>query len=126
MTVQIPRGQTVDPDDIGTPLTIGNAELAFMVPVKYYDKLGKPHQEFVFVVGNTVYKDPSGENWAAKLKVLNDPIQQEVVSRTASAFQQYLRKMLAEMGITPGMPSGRDEVDVLADETDKDVSPAAE
>jgi hypothetical protein len=121
MSVAIPRSQTVDPDDRGTPLTVGAASLAFMAPVKYYDNSGQPHMEFVFVVGDTVYKDPAGESWAAKLKVLNDGLAQEIVQRTKGQMHDVIRKALQEMGITPGSVS-QDEVDVIADETDEDVS----
>lgn len=123
MTVRIPNSQITDTEDRGTPLSVGEAMLAFMVPVKYYDKLGKPHQEFVFVVGDVVYKDPNGENWAAKLKVISDTVATEVVQRTRSQLENVIRKVVREMG--PVSASSADEVDVLADETDKDVSPTS-
>jgi len=118
--VQIPRSQTMDPDDRGNPLTVGEAQLALMVPVKYYDNQGAAHAEFVFVVGDTVYKDPAGEAWASKLKVMTDSLSTEIVSRAKSQLQSVVRQVLQEMGITGN--SGRDDVDVLADGVDRDLS----
>lgn len=118
--VQIPRSQTMDPDDRGTPLTVGEAQLAFMVPVKYYDGQGAPHAEFVFVVGDTVYKDPAGEAWASKLKVMSDSLSVEIASRAKAQLHDAVRRALRELGV--GADTGRDGVDVLADEVDHDVS----
>lgn len=118
--VQIPRSQMIDTEMTGGPLTVGVAQLAFMVPVQYYDGQGKGHQEFVFVVGDTVYKDPSGEVWAAKLKVMTDKLSTEIVSRTQSAFQQAVKQALQDLGVTEA--PRHDSLDVLADGVDHDLS----
>jgi len=123
MTVQISRDQLNDPDDRGNPVSVGEAMLCFMVPVKYYDKQGKPHQEFVFVVGDTVYKDPSGEAWASRLKVMSDTLATDVVARTNQQLEGIIRKVVRNMGVAG--TGAQDSVDILADETDKDVTPTA-
>lgn len=125
MPVMIPASQQNDVEDNGTPLTVGQAVLSFMVPVKYYDNLGKPHQEFVFVVGDTVYKDKSGENWASGLKVMSDKVATEIVDRTKTCFAEAVKEALVSLGISIGSKPGHDEVDVLAGDTDGDVISSA-
>lgn len=128
MTVQLPRTQTVDVEDTGTPLTVGQVMMSFMVPVKWYDDQGRVHQEFVFVVGDTVYRDPNGETWASRLKQFTPKMGAEIVERCNEAFEDTVRKVaqkIVQQEVAKASlrtPDHNDEVDVLADLTDKDVA----
>lgn len=125
--VVIPRSQTQDPDDVGSPLTVSDAVVGYMVPVKYYDKLGKPHTEMLFVVGDVVYKDPNGERWAGELKVMSDKIAVEVRRRVNTYFRDQVRGILEEMGFQPqGTLKAMSDVDVLADDVDEEMSKDAD
>lgn len=120
--VSIPRGQGVDTEESrGKPLSVGHAQLAFMVPVQYFDKLGKPYTEFVFVVDNVVYKDPEGQTWAGRLKTIAEPIASEIVGRTNDMLDRRIRSVLTDMGLLGDRAAPPDEVDVLSDATDREL-----
>lgn len=122
--VQIPRSQRMDPEERGTPLTVSHATLAFMVPTQWYDNEGRPHKEFAFVVGNTVYRDPRGEDWAASVKTFKAEIADEIRERCHTAFAEEVIKVVESLGLLRKRAVGHDDVDVLAfaDETDRDVT----
>jgi hypothetical protein len=121
--VVIPHSQTIDEDDRGEPLSVQHAMVGYMVPIKYYDKLGKPHTEMVFVVGDTVYKDPNGERWASGLKVLSDDVADQVKIRIKDHLREQVKSVLVELGVeTSGTIKAMGDVDVLADEVDAETT----
>lgn len=124
--VVIPGSQLRDVDEVGEPLTVGEAAIGYMVPAKYFDRLGKPHVEMLFVVGDTVYKDPNGERWASGLKVMSDKIADDVKVRVKSHLRDQVKDILEELGFkTAGTLKAMDDVDVLADEVDAEAAEEA-
>lgn len=121
--VVIPQSQTRDVEDTGEPLTVGNVAVGYMVPTKYYDKLGVPHTEMLFVVGDVVYKDPNGERWASSLKVMSDKIADDVRIRVKDHLRFQVKEVLEELGFkTAGALKAMSDVDVMADEVDDETA----
>lgn len=126
--VVIPRSQIAarggDGEVIsGAPLSVSHAVIGHMVPTQFFDKQGKPHTEMVFVVGDTVYRDPNGERWASELKVLSDTVADQIKSRVNDDFRSKVVKVLKELGVeTSGTIKSLSDVDVLADDVDEQVS----
>lgn len=121
--VVIPHSQTIDENDRGEPLSVSHAVVGYTVPIKYYDKLGKPHTEMVFVVGDVVYKDPNGERWANSLKVMSDDIADQVRIRIKDHMREQIKSVLSELGVkTQGTLKAMSDVDVLADEVDEEAA----
>lgn len=111
----------------GEPLTVSNATVGYMCPVQYFDKLGKPHVEMVFVVDGVVYKDPNGEAWASRLKVMSDSIAMEINVRVKDHLRTQVRSLLEEMGFKPkGTLKAMDDVDIISDEVDTEIASGTE
>jgi hypothetical protein len=119
--VRIPRDQMNDPEDRGTPFAAGAGVPALMVPAKWYDEQGRPHQEYVFVVGNVAYRDPNGEAWADSLQVFKDPVATKVVQQANAQFEAMVLAVIRKSKLQMPLPAGSDGVEVLADETDRSV-----
>lgn len=121
--VVIPSSQLRDVEETGEPLSVGEAVVGHLVPVKYFDRLGKPHVEMLFVVGDIVYKDPNGERWASGLKVMSDKIADDVRVRVRSYLREQVKGVLEELGFnTAGTLKAMADVDVLADEVDDEAT----
>lgn len=124
--VVIPGSQLRDVEESGEPLSVGEAAVGYIVPVKYYDRLGKPHVEMLFVVDDVVYKDPNGERWASGLKVMSDKIADDVKVRVKAHLRDQVKDVLEELGFkTAGTLKAMDDVDVLADEVDAEATEEA-
>lgn len=124
--VVIPGSQLRDVEEVGEPLSVGEAAIGYIVPVKYFDRLGKPHVEMLFVVGETVYKDPNGERWASGLKVMSDKIADDVKVRIRASLRDQIKDVLEELGFkTAGTLRAMADVDVLADEVDAETTEEA-
>lgn len=129
MSVMIPRSQRQDPEDRGTPNVIQQASLAFMVPVKWYDEQGRPKTEFMFIVpdyehpeNTVVWRDKAGDEFASRLVPLPEKMAAPIIASCHNVLRQAVMEVLREAGVTLTPEATRDEVNVFADDTDKDVS----
>jgi hypothetical protein len=106
----------------GEPLTVSNATVGYMCPVQYFDKMGRPHVEMVFVVDGVVYKDPNGEQWASRLKVMSNEISKNINLQVKDHLRSQVRSILEELGYkSKGTLKAMDDIDVLSDKVDKGV-----
>ena len=129
--VKVPNSQLADLDANGepvrgTPLTVDNVTLGVMVPLRFYDNQGRPHTEVAFMMNGQLYRDPSGEEWASKLKVFSSKIAEQAMAAVHAAKREEIRKILEELGVKTSPVLGRmADVDVLADEVDEEVQKTA-
>jgi hypothetical protein len=125
--VRIPRSQTVDPEERGAPFSAAVGDITLMVPVTWCDERGEPHKEYVFVMGDTVCRDPNGEEWAARVRTFNAKVAPKIVKATNAKLKTLVLSILQELGVTHPVPEGlAGAIDVLADETDHDVAAPAQ
>lgn len=121
--VVIPSSQLRDVEETGEPLTVGAAIGGSIVQAKWFDKLGKPHAEILFVIGGVVYRDPNGERWASGLKVMQDDMAEQVRGALKDQRREEIKSILEEMGFKSASTlKALADVDVLADEVDEEAA----
>lgn len=94
--VVVPLGQFEDDSSRGTPLTVSHAYLALMVPAQWFDKDGKGHTEMLFIMGDKVYRDPNGEDWARRLQQLTDDMAGKILPTVKSQLKKLIKEVLEE------------------------------
>jgi len=103
MIPQAQRGADVD----GPPMTVLVVGPMTMQQVRWFDEVGRGHDEVWFIgPGNVVYQPPNSETWASELKPVKEELVLQVLSKLGAIDDRRVK------GALPA-----DSVDVLEEKS---------